>query len=245
MFASDLDNYDDADFAIDQGMGIDPKYPVLHSVAASVAYDQKKYDTAIAEYREAFLLDPTDYSDAIQISYVMADAGRRDEGYNHLKSLHEINPDNEEITMRFVEYALIQLGRVLSDSNGKFPTLVVPTNKVQVKVGVEIMKDIESLDVNNEGLRQDRQQYKEALDYAKQRNFEKIRVFTVIAIFLFWSLMMMILNNLFHGFAHFLFVVLGFGLFALIVYLVLFPYGYQMNKEKVGESAARTGLQDD
>ncbi|MCT6836493.1 MAG: hypothetical protein M3036_02425, partial [Bifidobacteriales bacterium] len=165
--------------------------------------------------------------------------------YNHLKSLHEINPDNEEITMRFVEYALLQLGRKWSDSNGKFPTWDVPTNKAQVKAGVEIMKDIESLDVNSEGLREDRQKYKEALDYAEQRNFEKKRLLTVIAIFMFWAFMMMILNNLFHGFAHFLFVVLGFGLFALIVYLVLFPYGYQMNKEKVGESAARTGLQDD
>lgn len=245
LLASELGNYDDADFAIDQAFRINPQNAGLHAVAASIASDEKRHDTAIAEYREAFRLDPTDYSSAINIGFELALSGRDEEGFNHLKSLHEIHPDNAEITSHYVSYSMIYLKSKLSMSEGKLPTDRVPTNKTQVDAGVEIMNEIESLDVDDDDINKKRQTYKEVLDYAGQRQFAKTKILTGIKTIILWFIVILIFHWLIHGFMNFLGVVLVTALFGYWLYIQVFPYGYEMNKEKVGEYASKTGLQDD
>ncbi len=244
LLASDLDNYDDAEFAIDQGIVTDPENAHLHHIAAVIAYDQEHYGIAIDECQEAFRLDPTDYSDAIQIGWIMGADDRSHEGLEYLKSLHESHPDNIEITTNYVKFALICLESNLSISEGKFPTDAVPTNETQVNIGEAAMSEIESLEVNDDEVNKKRQAYKELLEYAGNRHFEKARIGEAIACIFTWLIIILIINWIFHGFIKFLGIVFVTGIYALIFDIRVFPYGYEMNKEKVGESASATGAQN-
>jgi len=244
LLASELNKYDDADFAIDQGIQIEPNNAGLHSTAASIAYDEEKYDTAITEYRKTIKLDPSDYRAAIQIGYMMALSGRDEEGFNHFKSLHDVHPDNSDITKNFVSYALIYLESKLSTSEGKFPTDDVPTNETQLKAGVEIMNEIESLEVDDDDLNAERQSYKEALDYAGKRHFTVSTIFGGIKSIIVWFIALLIVNWLFHGFVHFLAIVIITAVLAFALYFGVLPYGYELNRDKVSEEAAQTGVQN-
>ena len=155
------------------------------------------------------------------------------------------HPDNTYIAKDFVKYALTSMQKNFSVSAEQFETDVIPTNEAQVNLGNRYMKEIESIDVDDDDLSEQRREYKEMLDYAGKRHFKISKIFNGIKSIIVWLIAVLIINWLFHGFVHLLAIVIATAVLAFALYLGLLPYGYELNSKKVGEDAAHTGLQDE
>lgn len=243
LLASRLENFDDADFAIAQALKMNPTSAKLHYIAGTVAVAEEDYNTATAEYKESVRLDPNDYVSLTLIGWVMGFSGKDEEGFQYLKTQHMAHPDNSYIAKNFVEYALDIMQKNFSVSAEQFETDVIPTNEAQVNLGNRYMKEIESIDVDDDDLNEQRREYKEMLDYAGKRHFKISKIFNGIKSIIVWLIAVLIINWLFHGFVHLLAIVIATAVLALALYLGLLPYGYELNSKKVGEDAAHTGLQ--
>ncbi|RMA46635.1 hypothetical protein CI603_03995, partial [Bifidobacterium sp. wkB338] len=67
-----------------------------------------------------------------------------------------------------------------------------------MNIGEAAMSEIESLEVNDDEVNKKRQAYKELLEYAGNRHFEKARIGEAIACIFTWLIIILIINWIFH-----------------------------------------------
>lgn len=243
LMADEMENPDDAEFSIDQALRLAPDDPNVHALAASISSDHEDYKNAENEYRVAIRLDPSDYISAVQLGWMIAIQGREQEAVDWLRELHQEHPDVETINDGFVSLSLVAMETKCSKSLGKFPTDNVPTNEKQVEIAQKFIEELSSVSPINESVHEKLQSYKEVIEYAGRRNFEKSKIGTGIGMIVFWFVVILILGWLFDGFMNFLVDIVATAIFAFVVYTTVMPYGWEVYKETVGEYASKTGAQ--